>query len=130
MMRGRPRKPDNEKIPVAPGEPICPDDMPADGRELWANVCDNLPADVLSLLDGPTLEGMCRSFALWREIITDTSMDKCKRAIAAQRAWKEFYPVAKSFGLTPADRGRLRGPPKQPAEGETNILRIAGIDAG
>ena len=124
-MRGRPRKPDNARVPVSPGRPPMPRDLPAAGKRLWGDVCDHLPVDVLSLLDGAALEGMCRWFAEYKALATDKAMDRGQRVRAAANAWRQFFDAAKAFGLTPADRGRLKGTAPEP-EAKEDILKYVG----
>ena len=119
---GRPRKPDHDTTMLAPGLPLCPDTLPEVGRELWSIVVRRLPENVLSELDQPALEGVCRWFAKYRELaLADNDLR------AETTAWKHFFEAAKSFGLTPADRSRLKAQPDKKLDDEPSILKVANL---
>ena len=89
-------------------------------RQIWRETAKRLVAiDLLTASDLGALEAYCRAFAraieaeavVEREGRTIKSSQGRKRhpeLITAERAWSEMRAYESRFGLTPADRARLR----------------------
>jgi len=126
MKTGRPRQPTNDPQPVAPGKPTAPKGLPESW--LWDEVCEHLPPDVLSLLDRPALEGLCVWYAEWKTIQQkEVKTDRDLRSMSM--IWKDFLNLARAFGMTPADRGRLKGA-ELPTESPKILSIIEEANAG
>ena len=148
-MAGRPRKPTakhklegtfrpdrhgdrGDLLLDLPGSPQMPGGLNDDARELWLRVVTQLTrAKVAVEIDSSQLEAMCRWWARYLE----NERHACEFAHdieagdvyekRAKRAWDAFDKVAARFGLTPADRAKLKLP--QDNSAKTDPLKEFGI---
>lgn len=97
------------------GQPLKPPELRDEGSALWDKLTNQLAAArIVSELDGPSLAAMCmwwqRYIDLHRAMeqlhISDEDGDILEKR--ANRAWKAFEGVACKFGMTPADRAKLK----------------------
>lgn len=95
----------------APGSPIKPADLPADAAELWESILGSLPTAAVASVDYAALTGCCRWYSVMlanlRQLDAGTG-DAYKLTTLASIASKQFATFAQRFGLTPADRAKLR----------------------
>jgi P27 family predicted phage terminase small subunit len=148
-MAGRPRKPTakhkldgtfrkdrhGDRADVGmdlPGQPIMPAGLSDDARELWVRVVGQLTRSKVAVeIDTSQLEAMCRWWARYLEnerhacefshdIEAGDMYEK-----RAKRAWDAFDKVASRFGLTPADRAKLKLP--EDKNQKTDPLKEFGI---
>jgi len=99
----------------AEGEPIPDDDLPEMGKKLWEQIVPQLTKlGVVSVLDSPLLNQMCRQYArgmAWdQKILSRKRLDKnmMKDERISSMIWNDFNRVAARFGLSPSDRASLR----------------------
>lgn len=129
-----------DKLPVAKLE------RPKDLCKVAGNLWDRLiPAmvkiDMLREVDVPIATGMCRWFAIWKDLdqrIRDwkpskeyDAMDNERLIALIQRrasdAWKNFSAAAAKLGLTPADRARIRSADDPDGKNNSDPLSYFGI---
>lgn len=109
----------------------CPDDLSGHASEAWLRIIEVLPKDRLKQADVELLAGMCHwlgEFAKVRESLRGlevTSQNYYKLTILAQMTWKAFKDCAGAFGMTPADRARLKFVVEQKTEEDG--LEILGM---
>lgn len=100
--------------PVAGGELIRPSDLKGDAAKLWDRVSDFAVQAGAGECDIDCLAGMCRWYAEYRRagaaLGAIRPIDEEYRALqyATANAWRQFVDMASRFGLTPADRAKLR----------------------
>lgn len=101
------------------GLPEMPPGMPEQAIKLWKAVVPQLvKAKVAVQLDSIELASMCRWWCQYNELMTmvesDAPYDKetenrqARLERRAKAAWHTFDSIASRYGLTPADRARLR----------------------
>ncbi|MEL6109970.1 MAG: P27 family phage terminase small subunit [Planctomycetota bacterium] len=116
-----------------------PAELSGDAAEIWDKLVPPMvKLKVIRDVDLPVAAGMCRWYALWRELdqrlqteevcCDPKDIDEERHAALVQRradgAWKNFTAAAARLGFTPADRARIRagkdaggsGDPKSPLE--------------
>jgi len=101
----------------APGEPQKPTDLDGAAGEFWDRWVPHLVAlGVAKEIDTPALEQMCFWWGRAKDLrrllqkISKAALTKeyFRVQVLAAQADKTFNQVASRFGLTPADRARLR----------------------
>jgi P27 family predicted phage terminase small subunit len=132
-MRGRPPKPlethlldgthradrhgDGSDHVPADGSPVMPATFTGEARALWETVVAGLVAcKVARAVDTPALVMLCESWARYRKVSAaldalDPEQDSVafgRLSRAAALHWQMFDKIAGRFGMTPADRMRLR----------------------
>jgi P27 family predicted phage terminase small subunit len=147
MPGGRPRKPIALKIldgtyradrdgPAgasvpAGGAPEPPPDLAGEARAFWGQVVPGLCArGVAAACDAPALACMCQWWARYRrfgEMLDQSAGAPAEEAPTPANlyrlvlntgiAWSNFDKIACRFGLTPADRAKLRVSPPAPRPG-------------
>src|SRR5580658_8604532 len=127
---GRPRKskankalrgtdrPDRERgreIDLQPGSPRKPSDLSPRASVFWELVVPQLvQAKIVSEIDAIAIADMCEARATLEEIraalkgLAITSTDYYRTLMSSQVADKKYHSLASKFGLTPADRQRIR----------------------
>ena len=128
-MRGRPRKSDEIKIltgsfrddraggaaQTADGEPLPPKHLKGEALKFWKEIAPELVANgVAKRIDSAELALMCEWWARYRK--WGKKLDAYKNfgdhLMGLQNqvasAFKQFDKIAARFGITPADRARLR----------------------
>jgi phage terminase small subunit len=110
-------------LTASPGAPTKPNDLPPDGARLWDEIISCLPAEVLSRCDIAAMEGVCFFYALMRQAFLDGDVNA---AVVASRRVEVFMA---RLGLSPADRAKLRQPPKEELD-ELDQLRLLRADGG
>lgn len=144
MPAGRPRKPSHlladprdrrisEQMDKAleAKAPECPSTLDNDEKKVWKEIVKRLDdANVLRETDSNALERYCVTFVAWRKITAHLKKEgytyiKLSREgnksvverpeVAMQSKWaNELTKLESSFGLTPADRTRIKiGDPKK-----------------
>ena len=119
MVAGRPRKPDLVKIadgtyrkdrdgnpeekPNPTGFPVKPSNLVGLAGEHWDyNVPRLIEIGIAKDTDQNALEAMCH---YWQQF------KRGKKITQRNEAFKEWIKIARSFGMTPADRGKLNVKP-------------------
>ena len=98
---------------IAPGPPVKPADLPADASELWDSILGTLPSDAIASVDYAALTACCRWYGVMLanlRLLEAGTGDAYKLTTLAAIASKQFATFAQRFGLTPADRAKLRLP--------------------
>lgn len=103
-----------------------PDDMPEAARKAWDYLSEKLLGlRVMSELDGPMLEGYCRTYALWRQVTTEAERAQAAGATDAKltrlslQLQTALRATAREFGLTPGSRASIETiPPQDEVEDE------------
>lgn len=104
---------DRNDIRLAEGRPEKPRGLSPLAEKLWDSVLAGRPAEFQASCDFATLAGCCRWFSEWHETMrageeeTDFKA-KYMKLCAAAMCWKQFTQTAAKFGLTPADRTKLK----------------------
>lgn len=110
------------------GEPKMPPGMPKQAQKLWKVILPQLvKARNAVEIDSTELAAMCRWWAIYNDLMTrveaekpydeNTDVIQWRLEKRARAAWQSFDSIACRFGMTPADRSRLRS--------ETPATRIA-----
>jgi P27 family predicted phage terminase small subunit len=134
-MRGRPPKPPKLKLltgnpgkralpaaapPPAPGEPVCPAWLCAEGKRIWAKLLPDLPPGVAGKADSEILALLCQAHVEFRWATREIRKKDGRTyeteqgqvcphpAVGMQRsAWAAIQKLSALFGLDPASRSRL-----------------------
>lgn len=113
------------------GIPDKPHDLGPDADLLWDHVIGQLKAaKVVTGIDSASLEAMCRWWGRYKELdrrIVKESHDDdlCETLeLRARRSWLAFDRISSRFGMTPADRAKLK---TAPPEERVNPLAEFGI---
>ena len=112
------RHADRADEPTAEGKPTRPRTLDKEASWFWrVHVRPLIKAGVATALDQSALWQLCELWSLYRraaEVANDDPTDKDARIAVTQyrAAWDS---LASRFGLTPADRARLRVEPKAPS---------------
>ncbi len=129
--RGRPRKPtqslklhggyrsdrhgDRDQEPQLSGDPVPPFKLVGDANLLWESVVPRLvAAKIATEADSETLAMMCEWYRKFRKLqkaldkMAVTNKDHYKLMIQMQMASNCFDKLAARFGMTPADRSRVK----------------------
>lgn len=126
------RAPTREPAPTA-GVPPCPPGISTDldARGCWERLVPELTRlKLLTLLDGPALEGLCRAYAVAVKadrklrqhgviVKTPWGLQQNPAVTISRSAWAEVRRFAAEFGLSPAARSRVsvpKGSEADPAE--------------
>lgn len=113
--------------------PSKPKELRDDGAKLWDTLSQQLTsAKIVSKLDEPALAAMCMWWQRYLDIhrameslhIADDEADVLEKR--ANRAWKAFEGIAMRFGMTPADRAKLKQADTKD-ESDDNPLRSLNI---
>lgn len=118
---------------LAVGEPTKPNDLDDDATWLWDLVCGSLPETARSILDTPLLLAMCEWWSLYRRYARRAQKgegNEYNTLLMTVNAFKQFDGCASRFGLTPADRVRLKiqAPPLVPDDPLAQMMkRRAGL---
>ncbi|MHB9019805.1 MAG: P27 family phage terminase small subunit [Minisyncoccota bacterium] len=106
---------DRHKVsPAAPGVLLKPKDLGRWGNRLWESVCDFAEQAGAGECDTESLAGMCRWYQEYRRITAQVvrvgpTNDKHRALLySAALCWRQFSEMAGRFGLTPADRAKLK----------------------
>jgi hypothetical protein len=94
------------------GKPAKPSTLQGRASEAWDLIVEGTPDSVLCLVDALSLEAASRWFAKWDQWMTniEESPGGYKEQILAGHAWNQFQTIASKFGLTPADRAKIKAP--------------------
>ncbi len=114
----------------------CPEDLSGEAAVAWYRVVKSLPPDYLKQADIDHLAGMCRWLAQFNAIsaamekIEVTAPPYYKLSMLAGMAWKHFAAASSRFGMTPADRAKLRTPVvEKNRENALETLKLLGASA-
>jgi phage terminase small subunit len=114
-MRQGTYKPGRHQIqPTAGGELVRPTGLGQHGHRLWNAVIDFAETAGAGECDTECLAGMCRWYQQFRrmyELLEKLRPDDPRYVelmYPAAKAWKAFVDMASRFGLTPADRAKLK----------------------
>jgi len=114
-MRQGTYKPGRHQVqPLAGGELVRPTGLGQYGLWLWNRVEDFVLQAGAGECDTECLAGMCRWYQQYRRI--NASLEKMRPddsrhrelLYSAATAWRAFVDMASRFGLTPADRAKLK----------------------
>lgn len=123
ILEGNRRKTPIEPEPEPGGVPIKPSGMDPIAELLWDEVVPTL-ADlgIATGLDTQWLTDMCRWYSAYDRSMAgyEREMDP-KLMRAASIAWTNCDKIASRFGLTPADRTRLKGIGKAATKSKTEV---------
>lgn len=115
------------------GVPDKPHDLGPDADLLWDSVVGQLKtAKVVAEIDGASLEAMCRWWGRYRELMrrvseTDFDDEVCETLeLRARRAWLAFDRISSRFGMTPADRAKLKSAKPEEKENPLSEFGIVG----
>ena len=107
--------------------------MTASELAVWDRVVGTAPDGILRAIDEAELIGLCNWYGEWKRLMdlmrqTDVEQKAYFRyATLAAIAWKHFAAAASRFGMTPADRARLRlAPKKEEEEDALSMLQRLG----
>lgn len=95
-----------------------PTDFKGVEKRLWSRVVKSFPPEGLRRLDTDALEAMCRWYGQYHRIMQRMAEYDVedgpyfKLVTLAGIAWKHAATAMTRFGLTPADRAKLRMPVK------------------
>jgi P27 family predicted phage terminase small subunit len=114
------------------GTPIKPAGMSEYSGKLWDQVVTELTSEgVAKRIDTIALAEMCQWYARYRKSSDEFDLMKPKAKGAnkmlqqALASWKEFEKSMSKFGLTPADRAKLRITDTKPNEDGVIVRRRA-----
>src|SRR5688572_26013881 len=99
--------------------PERPADLTADEVQVWSHVVDTSPDGVLRRIDESELIGLCHWYGEYRRLMDLMRKTKVtakayfRLATLAAIAWKHFAAAASRYGMTPADRARLKFAPSE-----------------
>ena len=105
--------------------PPPPESLKEFAREMWLDICEQLPPDVLAKMDAYQLMGMCEWWQQWRDI--QKAIDTCNDVFdpayfrlnqMAAIVWKHFAAAASRFGMTPSDRAKIKIVEKEKDDGD------------
>jgi glucose-6-phosphate 1-dehydrogenase len=119
------------------GSPKKTSRVPQNARWIWDLVIGFSPEAAKSPLDAVMLESLCRWWAKWdaydRRLDETIPGDKeeYKVAMLAVAAWKQCDKIASRFGLSMADRARLKVAPSKPKDDSDPLdaLKLVGAKA-
>ncbi len=100
-------------IRLAEGRPEKPRGLSPLAEKLWDSILNGRPAEFQAGCDFAALAGCCRWFSEWHETMraaeeaTDFK-EKYVKLCAASMCWKQFAATGSKFGVTPADRTKLK----------------------
>lgn len=105
------------------GEPVMPPGMEEQAQKLWKTLVPQLVKVKNAVeIDSTELAAMCRWWAHYNDLMTrvesespyddDSETRQWRLEKRARAAWQSFDSIACRFGLTPADRARLRSTDK------------------
>ena len=122
VIEGNPgRRPLEPEVNFGRGIPIKPDELSSDADWLWDQVISQLQSTgLLKPVDAAALEGICETFARWREAVRFRRerglLGKNSQGVVAapwigveERASREFRAWCAEFGLTPAAEKNVAG---------------------
>lgn len=113
--------------------PERPSDLTVDELSVWDLVAQTSPDGVLRAIDGSELTGCCwwygeycKAMRAMRPMkVTDEAYYRLSQLAAI--AWKHFAAAASRFGMTPADRARLKlAAPEKTDDDPLNALGLIG----
>ena len=131
MPRGRPPKPTQAHIlagtfredrhgnaPPSTGAPEIPAHLTGEAAKHWAAVVPGLVAQrIAGESDAPALAMLCEWYAVWLDgmkalrLATAGTLEASRAISVTAQAAHNWQTLASRFGLTPADRARLRVEP-------------------
>lgn len=125
------RRPDG--VPQADGAPVRPQYMRREANDLWDAVVPLLvEMNTVGLVDTTQLQAMCEWWAeyrFWEKQVPDPQTVSAKA-----KAYAQFLSVSSKFGLTPADRKKIKPrAPKETVSAFTELLlrkQTLGASAG
>ncbi len=109
--------------------PPPPEELGEYGKEMWLDVCESLPKEVLVKIDVFQLLGMCEWWQQWRELqkaiatcndVLDPTYYKLNQMTAV--VWKHFAAASSRFGMTPSDRAKIKITEKEKDDGDPLTL--------
>lgn len=92
--------------------PEMPSSLNQDGKELWQKVCDVLPKEVVTRLDGDSLRTYCECYQLYRKVYPMYLADPLDKELrlAWQGAIDRLDRLGRQFGWTPQARAGIHMP--------------------
>lgn len=100
---------------VAEGEPSCPSWLDGEALAYWREIVPDLVRGGLAKArDSAELAAMCEWWGMYRRLSRslDRAKPKERHSVLVQVAicWDKYHHIAQRFGLTPADRAKMRLP--------------------
>lgn len=130
--RAKKRKKDGEPQPGGVPEP--PYKLVGDSRKLWESLVPRLAeSGIATEVDSETLAVMCVWFGKFRKIqkaldkMAATNKDHYRLLIQMQMASNCFDKLAARFGMTPADRTRIKVEGPKEDDGADEMEDILGL---
>jgi P27 family predicted phage terminase small subunit len=128
--------PADHPIDKLDGIPKMPPGMPSQAIKLWKVLVPQLIKVKTAVeLDSTEIAAMCRWWAQYNELMSrveseapyddESDIRQWRLEKRAKAAWNAFDSIASRFGLTPADRARLRSDTK---ESKVSFLSEFGIN--
>lgn len=119
------------------GFPEMPRDLPAAAKKFWRSIVPQLVRRSCAVeIDTTQLAAMCRFWAHYQTLIKrmekqspfddESDLAQWRLEKRARAMWQAFDSIASRFGLTPADRMRLRVAPPA-GNAPANPLDVFGI---
>lgn len=115
----------------ADGEPVMPEDFDGERLACWQSIVAPLvKLKIARAIDTPSLVALCEWWARYRAF--GSLLDKPEEfSVMLQsrlmrlsvEAWNQFARIAARFGMTPADRMRLRVETQQKKQGVATRVR-------
>lgn len=101
--------------PEGLGQPVKPADLDPVASECWDAHLSQVVANGACQGDSLRLAGMCRWYSAYMRlsVLVDESPSPWKLVVPCGVAWNNFSKQASLFGLSPADRARMRTDPKK-----------------
>lgn len=117
--------------------PERPADLSVDELAVWELVINSSPEGVLRAIDEAELTGCCWWYGEYCKVMRAMRPMKVtvkayyRLASLAAIAWKHFAAAASRFGMTPADRARLKTAPSKPKDDSDPLatLKLLGAKA-
>ena len=113
------------------GHPVIPPDLDGYARAKWDELSIHLDAmQVLSPVDGSTLEALCRAYALWKhydERFKDGGSGDRHIMLNWHRAMDAYRKLLVEFGLSPSARGKVQA--LAPGAADDPFARILQINS-
>ena len=88
-----------------PATPDVDSSHDAVAKKLRRQILASYPKGVLTSMDGATLNAACELYSQW---VSMRGATESKEVNARCRIWAQFMEIAGKFGMTPADRAKLK----------------------
>lgn len=95
---------------VDSGLPVPPFELDDNERWAWNLACNNLPPSAIAEMDSLALYGLVKFYGRWLKLMqyAEDNPDDLQGAAMAIGAWKQVSQMLARFGMTPADRAKIK----------------------